>query len=197
MKGLFEFLRGTLVKKNPGSAVLEVNGVGFLLKVSTNTANTLPSVGEEAFLYTQLYVREDALVLFGFASPLERMVFASLLGVEGVGPQTALAVLSTFSAPEVLYLVRSGDVAALMRVKGIGKKTAQRIILELKEKLGKLVSEEETPLRNEPPEDDLASAALLELGYRPEEVQTALGQVARDLDPAARVRAALEVLRKR
>jgi Holliday junction DNA helicase RuvA len=197
VKGLFEFLRGTLVKKNPGSAVLEVNGVGFLLKVSTNTANTLPSVGEEAFLYTQLYVREDALVLFGFASPLERMVFASLLGVEGVGPQTALAVLSTFSAPEVLYLVRSGDVAALMRVKGIGKKTAQRIILELKEKLGKLVSEEETPLRNEPPEDDLASAALLELGYRPEEVQTALGQVARDLDPAARVRAALEVLRKR
>lgn len=197
MKGLFEFLRGTLVKKSPDSAILEVNGVGFLLKISANTAAFLPNVGEEAFLYTYLYVREDALVLFGFASPLERTVFASLLEVESVGPRTALAVLSTFSASEVLYLVRAGEVASLMQVKGIGKKTAQRIILELKEKLGGLMSDEETDYRDELPEDDLARAALLELGYRPEEAQAALSHVAADLDPAARVRAALEVLRKR
>ncbi|MDK2856479.1 MAG: holliday junction helicase RuvA [Bacillota bacterium] len=197
MKSLFEFLRGTLVNKNPASVVVEVNGVGFLLKVSANTAAALPNVGEEAFLYTHLYVREDALVLFGFASPLERTVFTSLLGVEGIGPRTALAVLSTYSASEVLYLVRAGDVASLVRVNGIGKKTAQRIILELKEKLGGLISDEETAYENKVPEDDLARAALLELGYRPEEVQAALSRVARDLEPAARVRAALEVLRKR
>jgi Holliday junction DNA helicase RuvA len=197
VKSLFEFLRGTLVNKNPASVVVEVNGVGFLLKVSANTAAALPNVGEEAFLYTHLYVREDALVLFGFASPLERTVFTSLLGVEGIGPRTALAVLSTYSASEVLYLVRAGDVASLVRVNGIGKKTAQRIILELKEKLGGLISDEETAYENKVPEDDLARAALLELGYRPEEVQAALSRVARDLEPAARVRAALEVLRKR
>jgi len=154
-------------------------------------------VGEEVSLFTYLHIREDALVLFGFASPLERTVFTSLLEVEGVGPRSALAVLSTFSASEVLYLVRSGDIASLVRARGIGKKTAQRIVLELKEKLGGLISSEETGYRDEPPEDDLARAALLELGYRPEEVQAALSQVAGDLDPAARVRAALEVLRKR
>ncbi|MDK2927070.1 MAG: holliday junction helicase RuvA [Bacillota bacterium] len=196
--GLFEFLRGTLVNKTPGFVVIEVNGVGFGLKVSSSTAVELPAVGEEAHVYTYLHVREDALQLFGFASPLERTVFTSLLGVEGIGPRLALAVLSTFTAAQVLNLVRAGDVASLVRVSGVGKKTAQRIVLELKEKLGALATDEAAAAAPAAlAEEDLASAALLELGYTAGEAEEALRQVPADLEAAARVRAALEALRKR
>lgn len=195
--GLFEFLRGTLVNKTAGFIVIEVNGIGFGLRVSGSTASELPGTGQETCVYTYLHVREDAVLLFGFASPLERTVFTSLLSVEGIGPRLALSILSTFTAREVLQVVRAGDVASLVRVSGIGKKTAQRIVLDLKEKVGGLAVEGEPAGSAPNAEDDLATAALLQLGYSWEEVRTALSGVPADRAPEVRMRAALEALRKR
>lgn len=194
---LFEFVHGIVKNKMPGYIVIEVNGVGFGLKVSDSTVKELPEVGQLALVYTYLHVREDALMLFGFASPLERTLFNLLLGVEGIGPRVALAVLSTFSATEFVRAVRIGDVSALLRVSGVGKKTAQRIVLELKEKVRALTNEPEELSTPETEEDDLTVAALLHLGYSPEEIQRALKQVPEGQDVALRVRAALEILRKR
>ena len=184
------------MQKAPNRAVLEVEGLGFDLSISSITSGQLPSVGETAKVYTHLIVREDKLALYGFATLLERTVFTYLLDVGGIGPRTAQAVLSTFTSSAFIQIVQCGDEAALCKVSGVGKKTARRILLELKDKLCRLVEEEDISIsaRTEP---DLAVAALLQLGYRNDEVYLALGQVDSDADTALRVRAALEVLRER
>ena len=176
--------------------MLEVGGLGFNLSITTVTSGQLPAVGDTAKVYTDLIVREDNLALYGFATLLERTVFTYLLDVGGIGPRTAQAVLSTFTAPAFIQIVLSGDEAALKKVSGVGKKTAQRILLELKDKLRRLGQEQEVPL-SAGAEPDLAVAALLQLGYTDDEVHWALGQVESDADSAQRVKAALEVLRKR
>ena len=182
--------------KAPNRAVLEVGGLGFDLSITTITSGQLPAVGDTAKVYTDLIVREDNLSLYGFATMLERTVFSYLLDVGGIGPRTAQAVLSSFTASAFIQAVLSGDEAALRKVSGVGKKTAQRILLELRDKLRQLGQEADVPMSTGA-EPDLAVAALLQLGYTDGEVQLALGQVQSDADTAQRVKAALEVLRKR
>jgi Holliday junction DNA helicase RuvA len=194
--GLFEYIRGVLIHKTPDSAVLEVGGLGFAINTTATTSEELPPVGEMCKVYTYLHVREDKLALFGFASSLERSVFMLLLDVGGIGPRTAQAVLSTFTAAAFIQAVNGGDTASLLQVSGVGKKTAQRIMLELKDKLRRLG--QEADIDHLPDTDpDLAVAALLQLGYTGEEVRQALAQGESSDDTAQRVRAALEVLRER
>lgn len=125
-------LRGTLVEATPSMAVVDVSGVGFELGVSATTASALPALGEQVRLYTRMQVREDALTLFGFDTPQERSMFDRLVAVSGVGAKLALAVLSTFTVGQLYTIVVAEDAVGMARVPGVGKKTAQRLLLELK-----------------------------------------------------------------
>jgi Holliday junction DNA helicase RuvA len=125
------FLTGTLVSRDASSALLEVHGVGFRLLMSTRSLAWLPEQGGRVTVHTYLHVREDELTLYGFANAGERVAFEALLGVSGVGPKVALAVLSVMSEDDLAQAVATEDVASLSAAPGIGKKTAQRIILDL------------------------------------------------------------------
>ena len=134
---MIHHLRGRLVEKAPTHCVIECGGVGYFVNISLTTFERLP--GDEAVhLHTHLVVREDAQVLFGFAEPAERELFLALLGVSGVGANTARMILSAMDPQAAAQAIQSGDVAAMKRVKGIGAKTAQRIIIDLQDKLGGL-----------------------------------------------------------
>lgn len=129
---MIKTLRGIIQDKEMDAVVLEVAGVGYGLGVSSATLQMLPDVGQECLLYIHMAVREDALLLFGFINPEERSVFERLVSVSGIGPRTALAVLSTFSPAELSSIIINEDDKRMTAVPGIGKKSAQRIILELK-----------------------------------------------------------------
>lgn len=132
---MIAFLSGKVAEKGAGYCVLAVGGVGLRLSVSTGSLAALPSLGDDATLYTHLHVREDELSLFGFGSPAEKNAFELLITVSGVGPKVALGALSALSPDALVEAVASEDVAVISSVPGIGKKTAQRIILDLKDKL--------------------------------------------------------------
>src|ERR671910_1196448 len=127
-------LRGTLVEKDTEGVVIDTGGVGYRSSASLATLQVLPSLGEECVIHTRMVVREDAMLLFGFATREERMAFDSLTAVSKVGPKLALAVLSSMSPPEVAEAVARGDVLKLASVPGLGRKTAERLVLELKGK---------------------------------------------------------------
>jgi Holliday junction DNA helicase RuvA len=135
------FLRGRLVQKDPTHVVIDVNGVGYHLNISLQTFSTIKEQ-ENTLLYTHLSIREDAHVLYGFSSEAERKLFQQLISVNGVGPSTAIVMLSYLSSEELKSAIVHEDAATLQRIKGIGGKTAQRVIIELKDKLRKDVSEE-------------------------------------------------------
>lgn len=128
-------LRGTIAVKEAGFAVIECGGVGYGCRTSYNTLSALGAVGSEAVLYTYLYVREDVVELFGFATLRELSCFKLLISVSGVGPKAASTILSDVSPEQFAFLVASGDSKAFTKIKGIGAKTAQRIVLELKDKI--------------------------------------------------------------
>ncbi|MCS7082260.1 MAG: Holliday junction branch migration protein RuvA [Bacteroidetes bacterium] len=128
-------LRGRLLEKTPPRIVLEVGGIGFELWTPTSTCALLPDPEAEVVLYTYLYVRSEAVALYGFATPLERALFEQLLAVSGVGPRSALALLSSLSAQELREAILARDAEALRRAPGIGRKTAERLILELADRL--------------------------------------------------------------
>ena len=132
---MIDFIEGKVASKAPGELVISAGGVGFLLLCSNATLASAPAVGESWRCFTVLNVREDAMELFGFASQQERTLFKRLLGVTGVGAKTALGVLSALSVRDLSIAIVTGDVTALSRAPGIGKKTAQRIVLELKDKV--------------------------------------------------------------
>ena len=134
-------LKGILVEKNPPQAVIDVNGVGYEVDVSMQTFYRLPATGEAVQLYTQLVVREDAHLLFGFATADERATFRQLVKVSGIGAKTALGILSAMSADELAQAVAEEDVKRLSSAPGIGKKTAERMVLELRGKLVSAVSD--------------------------------------------------------
>ena len=125
-------LHGLLVEATPSVVVVDVSGMGFELGISNTTAALLPSVGQEILLYTRMQVREDAITLFGFATKEERTMFDRLVAVSGVGAKLALAVLSTYATADLYAVVMAEDDKAMAKVPGVGKKTAQRLILELK-----------------------------------------------------------------
>jgi len=127
-------LRGTLVEKDTEGVVIDVGGVGYRTSASMGTLRALPSLGEECVIHTRMVVREDAMLLFGFAAREERAAFDALTAVSKVGPKLALSVLSTMTAPEVSEAVARGDVVKLASVPGLGKKTAERLVLELRGK---------------------------------------------------------------
>jgi len=168
------FLKGRLALKQPPSLMVDVNGVGYELEAPMSTFYGLPTVGEPVALYTHLVVREDAHVLFGFGTESERRLFRGLLKVSGVGPKIALGILSGASVADFLRIVEAEDIAMLTRIPGIGRKTAERVIIEMRDSVQKFAA---PTLREGSPSSPTAAspqgeafAALVALGYKPPEV---------------------------
>ncbi len=162
---MIHHLAGRLTEKPPGRAVVEVGGVGYDVLISDFTWSTLGAPGERVFLLTHLTVREDGWLLFGFAAEEERALFRLLLGVQGVGPRLALAVLSGLSVSELRRAVTAGDLAALTAISGVGRKTAQRVLLDLKDKIAAPPTDAEIARLTGPDARDEAVDALVSLGY--------------------------------
>jgi Holliday junction DNA helicase RuvA len=162
---MIEYLAGTLASKEPTRAVIETQGIGYEVFISLQTFDTLPDTGAPVKLFTYLYVREDAMLLYGFASQAERSAFRLLLGVSGVGAKVAMAVLSGASVDELEGHITSGRVGALQSIPGIGKKTAERIVVELRDKLGKAILHGETVISAPGDVRTEAVLALVALGY--------------------------------
>jgi Holliday junction DNA helicase RuvA len=174
-------VRGQVVSKLGGEVVIEAAGVGYRMAVSSETLAAVPAVGGEGRLLTHLVLRDDAMHLFGFAGPAERELFLMLIGVQSVGPKVALAVLSGGTPRELLNAIASGDAARFQAVPGIGKRTAERIIVELREKVAGKVSDEIVVRRTA--SDDpraLAREGLLGLGFGLQEAESLLEQAAGD-----------------
>jgi Holliday junction DNA helicase RuvA len=184
-------LSGKLAAKNPPQILVEVGGVGYELDVPMSTFYALPATGGSVSLFTHLVVREDAHNLYGFASAEERSVFRQLIRVSGIGPRTALAVLSGLSVGDLAQAVALQDAARLVRIPGIGKKTAERLLLELKGKLAEAVGEP----AGERGADVLN--ALVALGYSDKEALVAVKGLAPDMPLAEAIRAALKTLVRR
>ncbi|MBN9659336.1 MAG: Holliday junction branch migration protein RuvA [Acidobacteria bacterium] len=128
-------LRGTLIEKHPNQAIVEAGGVGYDVQISVSTYSALPELGSEVKLRIYTNVREDAIQLFGFREAMEKALFEKLITVSGIGPKLAITTLSGVAAPDLVRIIRAGEVAMLTRVPGIGKKTAERIVLELRDKM--------------------------------------------------------------
>ncbi|HEX4167637.1 MAG TPA: Holliday junction branch migration protein RuvA [Bryobacteraceae bacterium] len=128
-------MRGTILEKHPNSVIVETSGVGYDVQIPISTYTTLPDSGASVTLRIHTHVREDALVLFGFSTPEEKAVFEKLITVSGIGPKLALTVLSGLPTADLIAAIRNSDVAQLVRIPGVGKKTAERMVLELKDKL--------------------------------------------------------------
>ncbi|WP_304667598.1 Holliday junction branch migration protein RuvA [Neisseria bergeri] len=190
-------LTGKLVEKNPPQIVIDVNGVGYEVDVSMQTFYNLPPVGESVQLFTQLIIREDAHLLFGFATAEERKTFRQLIKVGGIGAKTALGILSAMTADELAQAVAEEDVKRLSSAPGIGKKTAERMVLELR---GKLVTHTVTDgLFAAAPADDETEdivSTLLALGYSEREAKAAVKGVPKGTDVGEGVRLALKNLLK-
>jgi holliday junction DNA helicase RuvA len=186
-------IHGKLMEKHPPQIIVNVNGVGYELDVPMSTFYQLPANGAEVSLYTHLLVREDAHQLFGFATEPERVAFRQLLKISGVGARTALAVLSGLSVADLREAVRSQDGGRLTKVPGIGKKTAERLLLELRDKLeGVLVTSAAT---GDARLGDIANA-LVALGYNEREAGWAIKQLPAGMAVADGIRQALKLLSK-
>jgi len=160
-------LRGRLISKKPDYLIIEVDGVGYLVNVPLSLLSELPDEHTDIFLHIYTHVREDAIQLYGFKADEDRKIFTTLLGISGIGPKLALSILSTISVDKFQDAVDSEDVALLCRVPGLGKKTAHRLILELKEKLPSMQQTKDAVY-----EDTLS--ALINLGYKKNVAQEAL-----------------------
>lgn len=186
-------IHGKLVEKHPPQIIVNVNGVGYEIDVPMSTFYQLPANGAEVALYTHLLVREDAHQLFGFATEAERGVFRQLLKISGVGARTALAVLSGLSVADLRETVSSQDGGRLTKVPGIGKKTAERLLLELRDRLdGAAVATAGVGDRRQ---GDIVNA-LLALGYNEREAAWASKQLPADIAVADGIRQALKLLSK-
>lgn len=181
-------LRGTLAEKQPPHLLLDVNGVGYELEVPMTTLYRLPAVGEPLTLHTHLVVREDAHLLYGFFEKRERELFRELIRLNGVGPKLALALMSGLEVDELVRCVQAQDTAALVKVPGVGKKTAERLLVELKDRfkawesipsIAPLVVEPQLAQAVSSAENDAVSA-LISLGYKPQEASRAVAAVKED-----------------
>ncbi|MBH3337717.1 Holliday junction branch migration protein RuvA [Pseudomonas mendocina] len=181
-------LRGTLAEKQPPHLLLDVNGVGYELEVPMTTLYRLPAVGEPVTLHTHQVVREDAHLLYGFFEKRERELFRELIRLNGVGPKLALALMSGLEADELVRCVQAQDTGALVKVPGVGKKTAERLLVELKDRfkawesipsIAPLVVEPQLAQAVSSAENDAVSA-LISLGYKPQEASRAVAAVKED-----------------
>lgn len=170
---MISFLDGVLVSKSPTEITVDVNGVGYALHIPLSTYEKLNGLNQRVRIFTHLNVREDAMQLFGFATETERELFRLLISVSGIGPKMAQGVLSGMNVSELKQAIQSSNVAALTTIQGVGRKTAERIIVELKDKLGKVeeISAQHTSVRSE------ALTALTSLGYTRSSAETALRAV--------------------
>lgn len=167
-------LRGTLLSKHPNQAVVETAGVGYDVTISVPTFSELPAVGSEIALHIHTHVREDVIALYGFLRPSEKVLFEKLITVSGIGPKLAITILSGMAADEMVGAIRGNDVARLTRIPGIGRKTAERMVLELRDKLPEAVpaTTASAPPKNATEEDVLS--ALVNLGYQRAAAEKAL-----------------------
>jgi holliday junction DNA helicase RuvA len=172
-------LRGRLLRKGPQEAVVDVGGVGYRLTIPLSTFYRVGEPGAEVTLLTHTHVREDALALFGFLTAVEQALFERLIAVSGVGPKLAISVLSGIEAPELVAALRASDVARLTRIPGVGKKTAERLVVELKDKMQDLPSSAPAPVGTSAATDDIVSA-LVHLGYSRSEAERGVERALRD-----------------
>jgi holliday junction DNA helicase RuvA len=173
-------LRGKLLAKHPNQAIVETAGVGYDITISVPTFSDLPAVGAEVALHIHTHVREDALALYGFLRASEKTLFEKLITVSGIGPKLAVTILSGMAADEMVGAIRGNDVARLTRIPGIGKKTAERMVLELRDKLPPAgqASTPVAPAMNAMEEDVLS--ALVNLGYQRAAAEKALAVAAKN-----------------
>ena len=196
-------LKGTLLEKQPPEILLDVQGVGYELLLPMTSFYNLPEIGQEATLFTHLVVREDAHLLFGFAQKTDRTLFRELIKTNGVGPKLALAILSAMSVEDFAYAIEREELSKLVKIPGVGKKTAERLLVELKGKfkgikqtdffiesshikMPSMATQNETPI-------DEAVSALIALGYKPAEAEKMVKKVAKpDLNSEKLIREALK-----
>jgi Holliday junction DNA helicase RuvA len=188
-------LTGLIAEKNPPQIVLDVNGVGYELDVPMSTFYNLPGLGEKTTLLTHFAVREDGHYLYGFLSESERFAFRQLLKISGIGARTALSVLSGLSVGDLAAAVARQEVGRLIKVPGIGKKTAERLLLELKGKLAETTGVALGGMVVADARDDILNA-LLALGYNDKEASSALKQLPAEIGTADGIRQALKLLSK-
>ena len=169
-------IRGKLVEKNPTYAIIECNGVGYFLHISLNTFSKIPD-SEAVLLYTHLSIREDAHTLFGFADKTEREIFKLLISVSGVGPSIARTMLSSMTTDQIQQAIASEDIATIQSVKGIGAKTAQRVVIDLKDKILKTYDLQENAINTNNTLKQEALSALEVLGFTRKQVEKVIQKI--------------------
>ncbi len=189
-------LRGKLLAKHPNQAIVETGGVGYDLTISVPTFSDLPGVGSEVALHVHTHVREDIIALYGFLQSAEKRLFEKLITVSGIGPKLAITILSGMAAEDMINAIRGNDIARLTRIPGIGKKTAERMVLELRDKLpvekhGEVAA---APTLSAVEEDVLS--ALMNLGYQRAAAEKALASISKNGQFDAMFRQALAALSK-
>ena len=175
---LIASLNGTVLTKRPEGVIVDVNGVGYRLSIPLCILSEIPEPGETVFIHTYTHVREDALQLFGFLNEQDREVFTTLIGISGVGPKLGLAILSGMPSERFVEAVQNEDVTMLTTIPGLGKKTASRLVLELKGKLPSLDPEQSPSLASQ--EESDAISALVNLGYKKQFAEKAVETAVRD-----------------
>ena len=188
-------LSGKLIEKQPPQIIVDVQGLGYEIDVPMSTFYNLPGLGETITLFTHLVVREDAHLLYGFGSDDERRTFRQLLKISGVGPKLALSVLSGLSVADLAQTVAMQETGRLTKIPGVGKKTAERLVLELRDKLDHVSSVAGSSATPKASSGDVLNA-LLTLGYNEREAQWALKQIPNDLSVSESIRQALKQLSK-
>jgi Holliday junction DNA helicase RuvA len=169
-------LRGKLISKHPNQAIVEAGGVGYDVVISVPTFSELPGLNAEVSLFIHTHVREDALALFGFLRAQEKQLFEKLLSVSGIGPKLAITILSGMHAEAMIAAIKGNNIASLTRIPGIGKKTAERMVLELRDKLDTFSVSAEITAAATPVEEDVISA-LVNLGYQRPMAEKALAKL--------------------
>jgi len=197
---MIALLRGTLLEKHPNQAIVDAGGVGYDVTIPVSTFTHLPDAGAEVRLRIHTHVREDALALYGFLTPEEKALFEKLIGVSGIGPTLAVKVLSGVAAPELILAIQRGEVERLVRIPGVGKKTAERMVLELRDKLPAISgAEPEPPAAALTPVDQDVLSALLNLGCARPQAEAAVRKAKAAGTPASEFeplfRKALELVR--
>src|SRR5437868_1406225 len=192
---MIAYLRGTLIAKHPNQAIVETGGVGYDLTITVPTFTELPGVGAEVALHIHTHVREDVLALYGFLRPEEKQLFEKLITVSGIGPKLAVTILSGMAADEMVRAIRGNDVVRLTRIPGIGKKTAERMVLELRDKLPEKTGEVSAVPPASTVEQDVISA-LVNLGYQRAAAERSLASLNKNGSFDEMFRQALGVLAK-
>jgi len=188
-------IKGILINKTPPRILVDCNGVGYEIEVPMSTFFQLPNLGEQVTLLTYFVVREDAQLLYGFLTQQEKEMFKQLIKINGVGPKLALSILSGASVDELLEAALSHNSNVFVNIPGIGNKTAERLVLELKDKCEHLVGDK--PKNSSPTEIDDIQNALISLGYSPKDASIAVKQLPQDVSINEGIREALKILSKK